>query len=111
MRPAWLVLAAWAAGASPATAAEPKRTVLLENERVRISEVAFEPGDAELDHTHTNEVVAFFLTAGALDEVAGGKVEKVGGKAGDYWYMAKGITHRAENRTRQRIVLRTVMIK
>jgi len=104
--------AAVLAFAARATAAEPKRTVLLDNEAVRIAELVFEPGDSETLHTHETPVVVFFVTAGTIEDVrADGKVQPITGKIGDFVYLPKGTTHFARNTSKERVVCRAVVTK
>lgn len=72
-------------GAATALAGEPGRSTLLDNERVRVMEVVFEPGD--------------------------GEAEKIEAQPGRVWWMPKGSTQRAKNAGRERVVLRVVAIK
>jgi len=88
---------------TPATAQDPVKlrpdtaSVKLENERVRVYEWIFKPGDKEPLHTHP-EYVIYFLTSGKVRAYgADGKVlRERESKAGDtYW--SEPVKHVTEN--------------
>jgi quercetin dioxygenase-like cupin family protein len=95
-----------------ARAAEPARRVLFENARVRVVEVAFEPGDAEAEHTHPTDLLVVAVTAGGIDSTGKeGTTERLVPNAGDVHFYPKGSTHTARNPGQGRVVLRAVFLK
>lgn len=95
-----------------ALAGEPARTVLFENEKVRVAEIAFAPGDAEAEHTHTADLVVIALSPGGIESVGpDGSSGIMTPKAGDVAFLPKGSTHRARNAGKERVVLRVVFLK
>ncbi len=93
-------------------AGEPARSVLLENEKVLVLEVAFAPGDAEPEHTHDLDIVVVALTPGGIESTApDGVTLLLAPKAGDVHFFPKGSTHRARNAGKERVVLRAVLLK
>jgi beta-alanine degradation protein BauB len=69
---------------------------LFENDRVRMLEVSFAPGDSIAFHSHPDHAV-YAVTGGTLRvTVKGGKTEVADLKAGDpLWFPA--VTHAAKN--------------
>jgi len=108
-----IVLAMAAFGAAAlAGAGEPSRSVLLENERVRVVEVAFEPGDVEPVHTHATDLLVVAVTPGGIESTApDGAAQRLVPKAGDVHFYAKGSTHTARNTGQARVILRAVFLK
>jgi len=72
------------------------KKVLLENDKVRVLEVEFAPGDSTAWHHHPNHV-AYALTDGKLEITDKGKKPMVAElKAGQAMYLP-AVTHKAKN--------------
>jgi beta-alanine degradation protein BauB len=79
--------------------------LLLENERVRIMEVTFEPGEKIGMHIHPDHAV-YFVEGGTLMVTSNGATSELAAKTGDAgWLPAQ--SHSAENvgKTRVRILV------
>jgi quercetin dioxygenase-like cupin family protein len=67
----------------------------FENERVRVTEVTFQPGQEIAVHSHPDHV-AYLLSGGKLSVTTNGKTEDIEVKTGDVvWFDA--VTHAATN--------------
>jgi quercetin dioxygenase-like cupin family protein len=67
----------------------------FENDRIRVMEVTFQPGQKIAPHSHPDHV-AYLLSGGKLAVTANGKTEDVEVKTGDVvWFDA--VTHEAAN--------------
>lgn len=80
-----------------ASAAETTPKVLLENTRVRVRQVQFEPGVKRGPHTHPYAHVGVILDAGTLEFIENGKSEKRTFKAGDVGWRDANVTHEVVN--------------
>ncbi len=79
-------------------AAESPAKVLLENDRVRVREVRFDPGAKPGPHTHTYAHVGVVLDAGTLQfNDPHGKSEKVSFKPGQVGWRDANVTHEVVN--------------
>jgi quercetin dioxygenase-like cupin family protein len=68
---------------------------LLENDRVRVLEVTFKPGESIAVHSHPDHAV-YAVTAGKIEITANGKTQTADLKAGDtMWIPAE--SHSAKN--------------
>ena len=67
----------------------------FENDRVRVAEVTFQPGQEIAVHSHPDHV-AYLLSGGKLSVTTNGKAEDIEVKTGDVvWFDA--VTHEATN--------------
>jgi quercetin dioxygenase-like cupin family protein len=84
--------------------------VLLDNERVRISEVKFKPGDKVGTHSHPDHAV-YVMSAGTLQMIgADGKKKDVTVKVGDViWAQAE--THQTINTGATQVDLLVIELK
>lgn len=109
----WVAMAA-ALFAAPglASAGEPVRTVILENEKVRVVDVAFAPGDVEAEHTHPLDLVVIALTPGGIESTApDGTRQTLVPKPGDVQFFPKGSTHTSRNPGQDPVRLRAIFVK
>jgi quercetin dioxygenase-like cupin family protein len=92
-----LTLSTYVRAQDPITAASNVyKKVLLENEKVRVLQVEFAPGETAAWHQHPNHVV-YALTDGKLEITDKGKTANVLNiKAGDTMYL-EAVTHMAKN--------------
>jgi len=82
----------------PSGAAENAAKVVLENDRVRVREVRFEPGVKPGMHTHPYAHVGVILDDGTLQfNDPGGKNEKVEFKSGAVGWRDAKVTHEVVN--------------
>ena len=82
----------------PASAAGSEAKVLLENDRVRVRQVLFQPGVRPGAHTHAYAHVGVILDEGSLGFVEKGKKdETVNFKAGDAGWRDANVTHEVFN--------------
>src|SRR3989338_8475869 len=93
-------IGAWAAEETypdPITAAPNIYKKLFENERVRVSEIKFNPGDKAPMHTHTEDHFIYVLEDGTLELThPDGSSQTVAAKAGEGLWLAAE-THEALN--------------
>ena len=81
-----------------ASAAGSEAKVLLENDRVRVRQVLFQPGVRPGQHTHPYAHVGVILDEGSLTFVEKGKKdETVNFKSGDAGWRDANVTHEAFN--------------
>jgi quercetin dioxygenase-like cupin family protein len=94
----------------PAVVAPNIYKVLLDNERVRISEVKFKPGDKVGTHSHPDHAI-YVMSAGTLQMIgADGKKKDVTVKVGDViWAPAE--THQTNNLGTTEVDLLVVELK
>ena len=71
--------------------------VLLENNRVRVRQVRFEPGIHYGNHTHPYAHVGVILDEGTLEFIESGKSEKKEFKAGQVGWRDANVTHEVVN--------------
>jgi quercetin dioxygenase-like cupin family protein len=83
----------------PPDAMSDSRTVVLENERVRVRDVTFPPGVLEPGmHTHDLAHVGVILTKGTLVFTErGGATERVDFEPGAVGYRGAGVAHQVGN--------------
>ena len=82
----------------PSDAAENAAKVVLENDRVRVREVRFEPGVKPGMHTHPYAHVGVILDDGTLQfNDPGGKNERVEFKSGAVGWRDANVTHEVVN--------------
>ena len=100
------------AAAGLASAGEPVRTVILENAKVRVVDVAFAPGDVETEHTHPFDLVVVALTPGGIESTApDGTKQRLVPKPGDVHFFPKGSTHTSRNLGEDPVRLRAIFVK
>jgi len=81
-----------------ASAAGNEAKVLLENDRVRVRQVLFQPGVRSAPHTHPYAHVGVILDQGSLAFVEKGKKdETVNFKSGDAGWRDANVTHEVFN--------------
>ena len=82
----------------PSDAAENAAKVVLENDRVRVRELRFEPGVKPGMHTHPYAHVGVILDDGTLQfNDPGGKNERVNFKSGAVGWRDANVTHEVVN--------------
>jgi len=69
--------------------------LLFENERVRVMEVTFKPGESIAPHSHPDHIL-YAITGGKLSITAGGKTQEANIAAGQTMWTAAE-THFAKN--------------
>ncbi|GEM_PF-1770625 len=70
---------------------------IFENDKLRVSEIAFKPGEAIVTHTHAYDHLIYILEAGQLTlSYPDGKVSIVDGTVGQTMWIGKE-THAAKN--------------
>jgi quercetin dioxygenase-like cupin family protein len=79
----------------PVTVGPTVYRVVLDNERVRVLEARFQPGQKIGPHSHPDHVVVV-TSAGKLTLINAEGTQELDGKAGDTFYISAG-THSAEN--------------
>lgn len=80
------------------SAAGSEAKVLLENDRVRVRQVVFQPGIRPGPHTHSIAHVGVILNEGSLTFVEKGKKdETVNFKSGDAGFREANVTHEVFN--------------
>lgn len=83
---------------------------VFENERIRVMEVTFKPGESIAVHSHPDHFV-YALTGGALAvSVVGGKTEEMNLKAGDTGWMPAQ-SHSAKNNSKSTLKVLVVELK
>lgn len=71
-------------------------TLLFENERVRVMQVTFQPGDKIAMHSHPDHVTTFVTEGTLMLTYPDGSTKEISGKPGDsFWIPAEA--HAAEN--------------
>ena len=80
-----------------AIAASAEAEELLENNRVRVRQVRFEPGVRYGNHTHQHAHVGVILDEGTLEFIENGKSEKKEFKAGQVGWRDAHVTHEVVN--------------
>ena len=70
--------------------------LILENERVRVLEARFQPGEKIGPHTHPDHVVVVTSAGKLRVTTTKGKTQEIDGKVGDTFFIAAE-THSAEN--------------
>jgi mannose-6-phosphate isomerase-like protein (cupin superfamily) len=99
---------AWTAGHSRM----PKSGVVLENDKVRVKEAIFIPGEKPGMHTHDLPHVGVIIDGGTLRfNYPDGKVETLELKDGDVGYRDAHVTHEAINMGKTPIKVIEVEIK
>ena len=99
---------AWTGGYSRV----PKSRVVLENDRVRVNEAIFIPGEKPGMHTHDLPHVGVIIDGGTLKfNYPYGKVETLELKDGDVGYRDAHVTHEAINMGKTPIKVIEVEIK
>ena len=99
---------AWTAGYSKM----PKNSVVLENDKVRVKEAIFLPGEKPGMHTHDLPHVGVIIDGGTLKfNHPDGKVETLQLKDGDVGYRDAHVTHEAVNMGKTPIKVIEVEIK
>ena len=94
-----LVAVASTAGApaqDPLTVGPDIYRLILENERVRVLEARFQPGEKIGPHAHPDHVVVVTSAGKLAVTAASGKVQEFDAKVGDTFFIAAE-THSAEN--------------
>lgn len=86
-------------------------TTVLENDRVRVSRVVFEPGGQEALHTHDYDLLTISLAAGRLEVASGGSTSVVELAPGEAGWVPKGAPHGARNPGEGRLEVITVALK
>jgi mannose-6-phosphate isomerase-like protein (cupin superfamily) len=117
-RTGWFVSGALAGAAATlmvfTAAAAQKSTskIVLENDKVRVKDAMFEPGDRPGMHTHDVPHVGVIIEGGTL-ELRGpdGKTETLKLEAGGVGYREANVTHEPINRGKSRIRVIEVEIK
>lgn len=86
--------------------------VVLENDRVRVKDAIFEPGDQPGMHTHDVPHVGVIIEGGTLElRSPDGKTETLKLEAGGVGYREANVTHEPINRSKSRIRVIEVEIK
>ena len=86
--------------------------VLLENDRVRVRQVLFQPGERPGSHTHAYAHVGVILDEGSLGFVEKGKKdETVNFKSGDAGWRDANVTHEVFNAGKKPIRVVEVELK
>jgi quercetin dioxygenase-like cupin family protein len=89
---------AGALSGAPPQALVAGQTLVLENERVRVSRLILAPGQSAELHTHVLRRLAVAVTAGRLAlEVPGEKARTIEFKSGDFQWYEAGATHALKN--------------
>jgi len=70
--------------------------LVLENERVRVLEARFQPGQKIGPHAHPDHVVVVTSPGKLVVTAASGKTQEIDGKVGDTFFIAAQ-THSAQN--------------
>jgi len=98
---------------APATAADAKSTTLLDNDKVVVREVHFQPGDENKAVATTAYRVLRVLKGGTLTRTYGdGKTEKIEYKAGDVRYLQPlKVGYTAKNTGKSEVQLYVVQLK
>ena len=101
----------WAGGASAAQKSSSK--VILENDRVRVKDAVFAPGDKQPGmHTHEYAHVGVVIDGGTLKfNYPDGKTETLELKAGGAGYRDANVTHEAVNMGKKPVRVIEVEIK
>ncbi len=95
-----------------ASAAGSDAKVLLENDRVRVRQVLFQPGARPGSHTHAYAHVGVILDEGSLGFVEKGKKdETVNFKSGDAGWRDANVTHEVFNAGKKPIRVVEVELK
>jgi len=95
-----------------ASAADAEAKVLLENDRVRVRQVLFQPGVRPGAHTHSYAHVGVILDEGSLGFVEKGKKdETVNFKSGDAGWRDANVTHEVFNAGKKAIRVVEVELK
>jgi quercetin dioxygenase-like cupin family protein len=83
---------------------------VFENERIRVMEVTFKPGESIAVHSHPDHFV-YALTGGMLSvSVVGGKTEEMNLKPGDTGWMPAQ-SHSAKNNSKSTLKVLVVELK
>ncbi len=72
-------------------------TPVLENERVRVVRVRFEPGGEEAVHTHEYDLLTIAVTAAEIEMTREGATTRLTRAPGDTGFVPKGVAHGARN--------------
>ena len=107
--PAFLIAGAMA---SSAMAADPTVKVLVENDKVRVTETTFKPGDENKAVNATKPRVLRILKGGTVERTyADGKKEKIVYKTGDVRYLEPGPGYAAKNVGKTTYMVYAVQVK
>jgi quercetin dioxygenase-like cupin family protein len=82
---------------------------IMENDRVRVLEVLFRPGDKAVMHTHPDHVV-YVLKSGTLKLTSSGKTDVLDLKTGQAIFL-KAQSHEAQNTGKTDVDLLVVELK
>jgi quercetin dioxygenase-like cupin family protein len=82
---------------------------IMENDRVRVLDVLFKPGDKAVMHDHPDHVV-YVLNAGKINIKSGGKTDVLDLKAGQAMFL-KAQSHEAQNTGKTDLHLLVVELK
>ena len=93
----------------PMVAASNVYKLLNENERVRVLEVVFKPGDSAKMHHHPDHV-AYALKGGKMSLTTGGKQQEIEIKTGEVMFL-KAQDHEAKNIGKTTLDLLVVELK
>ncbi|HTY75623.1 MAG TPA: cupin domain-containing protein [Candidatus Nanoarchaeia archaeon] len=93
----------------PMVAASNVYKLLNENERVRVLEVIFKPGDSAKMHHHPDHV-AYALKGGKMSLTTGGKQQEIEIKTGEVMFL-KAQDHEAKNIGKTTLDLLVVELK
>ena len=105
------VTCAMAQGKAKAAQMEPTVKVLVENDKVRVTETTWKPGDATQSITRPARVVRS-LTGGTLTRIyPDGKTEKIVRKKGEVSFFAATPAYVVKNEGKTTIVLYGVSLK
>ena len=84
--------------------------LVFENERVRVMEVTFQPGDKIATHSHPDHI-AYMLSGGTLKlSYPDGSTKEISGEKGQVFWI-KAETHAAENTSPKKVKLLVVELK
>lgn len=78
-------------------------TRLLENDKVTVLRVAFEPDGREAPHSHPFDLVTVALTPATMEIVRGGETIRVERTLGDVAFVPKGAVHGSHNLGKSRV--------
>ena len=105
-------LCAFAWNATRSERAKNSSKVVLENDRVRVKEAIFMPGEQPGMHTHDLAHVGVIIDGGTLKfNYPDGRVETLQAKRGDVGYRDANVTHEAVNMGKTPIRVIEVEIK
>ncbi|HEY7292377.1 MAG TPA: cupin domain-containing protein [Vicinamibacterales bacterium] len=90
--------------------AAPERTSVLDNGTTAVSRFSFAAGTREETHTHPFPILIVQITPGQLT-VMDREMVRVGGRAGEVWFIPANVPHAATNRSTGSIAILQVGIK